>query len=225
MLADIYDLLKELGDKPITNETQAHFVYFLIEAIKNIVKIVSHMGQNAQKNIEGHSKLVDLLREYLIDGVFFLLCKLGRENTGQLQIHLGCLEVFKEYLLLEQKEKKEYRAELGTMLGVLVLSKMKGAEKRLEKEAPLNIKEQLQIKGLFDFIEFLLSEEELLIEFYFYNDFTEMRTPLINQILDISLSVKYMASSLYFQLRYRTYVLQIYDSNYLDLQKSRGQKI
>ena len=62
----------------------------------------------------------------------------------------------KEYIIFERNHNREFKSEISTMLGILLIVKMEGVEKRVKMEAPLNTLEKVQTKIIFDFIDFLI---------------------------------------------------------------------
>jgi len=154
--------------------------------LKNIIEIITSCRTPC---LETSVELANMLDEFLLNGVFYLICKMSRKHRGHLLIHLGSLELFKEYIKFCAKYEKNYRVEIGTMIGILLVRKLEDVEIRVKSEAALNTLEKIQIKVVFDFVDFLLSGEKLLNEIYYYNDFTKLRASSIEKILTSSFSV------------------------------------
>ena len=73
---------------------------------------------------------------------------------------------------------------------MILLRKLESIEKRITPTSlGLGKKEIIQVKIIFDFLNFLVSNTELINEIYYYNDFTNVRTPVVGNLLTLAFSI------------------------------------
>ena len=195
-------MLESYGEKDQLKGS-TNLAFFLFEAIKIILdlfnlakKVKTKSGEQEDKNpldSEVFTRLITDVDEFIIDAFFYQLCKISLKHKGFILLNLGTFEILKAYILFSENFNRTYKAELNTVFGMLFYNKLLSVEKRVSEGYQgysLNKSEKVQVKILFDFLNFLISRPSILKTLYYYNDFTEVRSPLVSNILDLAFSVR-----------------------------------
>lgn len=186
ILMDLYSLL-ESNIEAESLEGSDLLLHFSLDIIKFSLKsfLLEPKTQDKKREIVKNE-----LDQFMLEGLLYILTEINIQHKGYVLINSATFELLKVYIMFVCKEnEKIFKAEISTLIGILLNNKLESVEKRLDLARELNTKEKIQVKILFDFLNFLISNQSFLELLYYYNDFTEIRRPIVENILEKAFKV------------------------------------
>lgn len=189
---DIYGLLEASSEAEDLKSSEL-LVHFLLESVKFSLK--SFLLDSSDS--EGRKEFQTQLNDYMLEGIFFILCKINLKHKGYVLLNSATFELLRAYIIFIGKTGINFKAEISTLMGILLYNKLLSVDERVGIARELNTKEKIQVKILFDFLNFILSNNKFLELLYYFNDFSEVRAPLVQNILQIAFSVRGLAINIF----------------------------